>query len=259
MLRFFKPEATDENWEYFGKKCPYYGVVSWERFRPESFDAQAKTEFFETGEKYIGRLFEVIAEKVQADFKPRRPLDFGCGVGRLLIPLAKRCGTATGIDVSPSMRKEAETNCRQAGFDNISLSASVEELLAKGAKFDFINSFIVFQHIPPKRGYLILAQLLQLVEEGGIGALHFTYSSPTGKRGRIQEWSYRKFPLVYGFSNLFHGRKFSEPRMDMAEYSLSRIFAMLQENGCDDCHTRFTFHGVRGVVIIFKKARLAAI
>jgi hypothetical protein len=47
--------------------------------------------------------------------------------------------------------------------------------------------------------------------------------------------------------------------MDMAEYSLSRVFAILQENGCDACHTRFTFHGVRGIVIIFTKARLAEI
>jgi 2-polyprenyl-3-methyl-5-hydroxy-6-metoxy-1,4-benzoquinol methylase len=156
MLRFVKPDATDENWEYFGKKCPYFGVVSWQDFRPENFDAEARRKFFETGAQYIQWLFEIIRQKVRSDFKPVRALDFGCGVGRLLIPLARSCGKVTGIDVSASMRNEAAKNCLLAGIENFSLAASVDELLSQGAKFDFINSFIVFQHIRPKRGYLIL-------------------------------------------------------------------------------------------------------
>lgn len=259
MRRFFKPDATNENWEYFGKKCPYYGVVKWPQFRPECLDDRAKEEFFQTGETYVDRLVEVILQNVDAEFSPGRVLDFGCGVGRVTIPLAKRYSSVAGIDISPAMRCEAKRNCKEAGLQNVSFFESLDVLINQGSRFDFVHSYIVLQHIRPKRGIPLFAQLVEVIEKNGVGAIHTTFSSPPGKRERLLLWLSRKVPLFHGLTQVIRGERFSEPLMDMAEYPLNKIFAILQDAGCDACCTRFTRHGVRGIVIIFKKKPLPEI
>ena len=255
MRRFLKPDATDENWEYFGRECPYFGVVSWPKFRL-GMDAEARAEFFLTGEVYLERLFGEIERTFQTPLQPNRSLDFGCGVGRLLIPLGRRSGSVTGVDVSPSMIAEAQKNCRELGVKNASFVRDPEDLLASGARFDFVNSFIVFQHIRPDRGVPLFAKLVELLAQNGVGAIHLTFSSPAGKRDRLTHWLYRKVPVLYGLVQMRRGGKFSEPLMDMAEYPLERIFAILQDAGCHDCHVRFTRHGVRGLTLLFRKKAL---
>jgi 2-polyprenyl-3-methyl-5-hydroxy-6-metoxy-1,4-benzoquinol methylase len=37
------------------------------------------------------------------DFAPRRVLDFGCGVGRVTLPLARRVDAVVAIDIADSM------------------------------------------------------------------------------------------------------------------------------------------------------------
>ncbi len=257
ISRLIKPDATDENWEYYGKNCPYFGVVSWPKFR-EGMDGPAKEEFFQTGETYVARLFDAIEESLQIKLEPRRALDFGCGVGRLLIPLSVRCGEVIGVDVSKSMLAEAEKNLREKGCENVSLVNSLEAL-PEEPKLDFVHSFIVFQHIRPERGLPLIRRLIGALREGGIGALHLSYASAAGKRERLLLWLHRKFPLLHGLAQLQRGRAFSEPLMDMAEYPLNDVFAALQDAGCHHCAVRFTRHGVRGITVIFRKTPLEEI
>ena len=254
--RLVKPDATDENWKFYGEKSPYFGVVSWSQFRQENLNEQSIADFFATGEAYVETLTGIIRATVAPDFRPLNAVDFGCGVGRLVIPLAKRCDKVTGIDVSPAMIEEAKRNCRKKNIENASFVSSLEDLSARNGQFDFVNSFIVFQHIRPERGYDFFRQLIGLLQTGGIGAVQLTYCDPGGKRARLMQWVYRKFPLLYAAKNAREGRAFAEPMMDMAEYSLNRIFRILQENGCGVCHVRFSRHGILGVLLVFKKERL---
>ena len=81
----------EREWEKFGRKDPYFGVLSQEKFRATRIDAAARAEFFETGERHVATCFETIRRCLAPSFAPRRTLDFGCGVGRLVIPFARRC------------------------------------------------------------------------------------------------------------------------------------------------------------------------
>jgi 2-polyprenyl-3-methyl-5-hydroxy-6-metoxy-1,4-benzoquinol methylase len=59
-------------------------------------------EFMKTGEREIALLFHRIRE-LQIKQPARRPLDFGCGVGRLTQALARRQERVVGADISPVM------------------------------------------------------------------------------------------------------------------------------------------------------------
>jgi 2-polyprenyl-3-methyl-5-hydroxy-6-metoxy-1,4-benzoquinol methylase len=177
-------------------------------------------------------------------------------VGRLLIPIAKESISAVGIEVSPAMVEEAKTNCQRSGVQNVQFVKTVDELSSRRGMFDFINSFIVFQHIPPRRGYEIFRQLVDLLQEDGIGALHFTYCDPSRRRERYMKPIYRVFPFLFIVNNMLNRRPLFEPRMEMAEYSLNKLFRILHEKGCHFIHTAFTHHGVMGLILVFQKRQI---
>jgi 2-polyprenyl-3-methyl-5-hydroxy-6-metoxy-1,4-benzoquinol methylase len=80
---------TDKEWEKFGKNDPYYGVLTKDEFRSKNLTEELKKEFFATGSSYINDLLDKIKRHIDKDFQIRKALDFGCGVGRLVIPLAE--------------------------------------------------------------------------------------------------------------------------------------------------------------------------
>jgi cyclopropane fatty-acyl-phospholipid synthase-like methyltransferase len=116
----------------------------------------------------------VVRETLDPSFAPRRCLDFGCGVGRVAIPLARRTGEVVGVDVSESMLAEARRNCEVQETRNVTLLPSDDALSALTGRFDFIHSFVVFQHSPRERGDAILEALL---EHLSVGALHLRYAT----------------------------------------------------------------------------------
>lgn len=245
---------TDKDWEYFGRRDPYFGVVSWEKFRRDKLDEAGLEEFFATGEEYIEGVFQTVSRHFPSEFRPSTALDFGCGTGRLLIPLSQRVESVTGLDVSSSMLEEARRNLDAHGCTNVRLVNTIDELERSNARFDFINSFIVFQHIEPRRGYEILDRLLRLLNPGGLGALHFTITER--RRASFQDfrfWLFRRIPILFSFRNLLKGVPFREPPMLMNEYSPRDIFAALHTAGCTEVLTQFSFHGQLGAVFYFRK------
>ena len=259
---------TDAVWEWFGKNQPYFGVLIEAKYRNEQLTKHAKKDFFLTGKAHVDFILETIKEHFDTDFTIKRALDFGCGVGRLTIPLSAACKQVVGVDASPSMLQEATKNARGMGAENIEFLLADDNLSTLGSEsFDFINSFIVFQHIPLNRGYHLLRRLLSLLNEGGIAVLHFTYSTPTpdcaftlkSKHGFAWYLRYRSY-VVNGIMNLVEGNSFDKPLpiMQMNEYNLSTIHKLLYENECGEVYSRFTDHaGALGVLLFCRKRSIA--
>ena len=246
------PNDTNSAWEYFGDDDPYFDELTKNRVKTSDLN-QIREHYYSEGRKYIDGIFETINQSITSTFHPKRALDFGCGVGRLLIPLASRCDLVEGIDISKPMLKEAEKNLKERGIKNVRLLLSDDQLSQAQGPYDFINSYVVFQHIPRKRGQKIIRRMIDLLEEGGIGALHITYFSKAPFWIKVIDSGYKNIPFLYGIRNLFRGRSFSEPLMQMNEYDLNTILKILFETGCHNCHLRFTDHKMLGVTILFRK------
>jgi SAM-dependent methyltransferase len=254
---------SDETWEYYGRTDPYFGVLTQDSFRRGQMTSDAKAQFLESGRRYVEWIVDTIRSDLEATFSPERGLDFGCGVGRLTIPLAKVCKNMVGVDVSESMLAEARNNALEQSVSNVTFVKGDDGLTKVTGPLDFVHSFIVFQHIPPERGEVILKQLVELLRDDGIGALHFTcsWSSKASLGRRLLTDAYRLFPPLYGVRNLAKGRPFREPMMQMNAYDLNRLFRILQESGCHRVQVRFTEtgyfgHGFYGAVILFQKRKM---
>ena len=130
---------SDKDWKLFGKTDPYYAVLTAPEYHGQLSD-KTRERFFESGEQHIAKMFSIIREHLDPNFAPRSALDFGCGVGRLLLPLARRCDEVTGVDVSPSMLAEARRNCDATGAKGVRLVQGDDALSNVRGSFDLIHS-----------------------------------------------------------------------------------------------------------------------
>jgi 2-polyprenyl-3-methyl-5-hydroxy-6-metoxy-1,4-benzoquinol methylase len=244
----------DADWERLGRDDPYYGVYVDRRFRSANLTRGALTEFFASGEQHVAALLATIERELVPGFAPKRALDFGCGVGRLLVPLARRCDEVVGVDIAESMVREAKRNLDERAIRNVVVLRCDDTLTAVPGSFDLIHSFVVLQHLSSRRGERILGRLIDRLAEHGLGAIHLTFSSELSRRSRLVRWARRFVPLVHPLWNWRHGLPLDEPWMQMNRYPLNRMFHLLQDRGCHRCAVRFTNHsGHRGVVLFFQK------
>jgi 2-polyprenyl-3-methyl-5-hydroxy-6-metoxy-1,4-benzoquinol methylase len=110
--------------EALARKDSYWAVLTSERFRRGNLSDAAVRDFFESGVRNVEVVFDTVRRRLDADFTPRSVLDFGCGVGRVLLPLAERCDRVVGVDVSETMLAEAREHCRRRGLPNVHLVRS---------------------------------------------------------------------------------------------------------------------------------------
>jgi SAM-dependent methyltransferase len=248
---------TDKAWRDFGRIDPYFGVLSEPRYRAGVLNDDARAEFFASGEMEVERTFAWIRHALEPEFAPHRALDFGCGVGRIVLPLARRAGHVTGVDISPDMLAEAQRNCGRAGADNVDLVLSDDTLSRLIGTWDFIHSSIVFQHVPPAQGEALAVRLLEHLAPGGIGALHFTFDNRLSTTRRLVQRLRDHVPLVHNLLNVAKGRRFWYPPIQMNAYDLNRLYMILMSHDCHEVSTRFTDHGGHvGAVLFFRRRAL---
>ena len=109
-------EWAERTWRPHGARGPYFAVCNEDGYRRDRLDATARAAFFDTGRVHVAWVGRLIAERLGGTFRPARVLDFGCGVGRVLLPLAEGTERAVGVDVAPEMLAEAAANAAAFGL-----------------------------------------------------------------------------------------------------------------------------------------------
>jgi len=247
------PSSTNRAWRKFGEEDPYFVVLSQPRFRQEAITEKDLEAFFQSGEEYVDQMLAMASERVDAPRRFRNVLDFGCGVGRLTLPLAAHAENVLGVDISPSMLSEARKNCEFQGVTNAKFVESEAWMANSTERFDLVHTFIVLQHISPNSGFSVIANLMECLTDEGVGVIHLTYGK--SQRGiRLISWIKKWVPLAHNVINVLRGRPFRSPMMQMNDYDLNQVFQLLQQSGVSDFNTQFTDHGgYLGVSLYFKK------
>ncbi len=163
-------------------------------------------------------------------------------MGRLTLPLAGEFSEVVGLDISPSMLAEAETNARRFDVSNAQFVLADDTLSNASGTFDFINSYMVLQHIPVRRGLKILARLLERVKPRGGAQIHFAIRTDR-LRSRALWWASHHIPGVKICQNIFAKRAWNAPAMQMNDYPVNRIVVLLANHGFAEFLVRTEQHG----------------
>ena len=225
--------GTDKDWEKWGAIDPYFGVYSDEKFRTRTLTEEARREFFQSGEAHVAKILETIRSSFNPAFVPSKAMDFGSGVGRLVIPMARQMTSVVGVDISPSMIAEARKNCALAGVTNVRFADSDDTLSNVDEVFDLVHSDIVLQHIPWRRGRQILQSLSERVRQGGYLAAQMITAcgDPVLLRGLVR--LRYLFPPLNWARNVLRSRPIFEPAMQLHIYDLRAVLDDLEKRGFD--------------------------
>lgn len=134
------------------------------RFFIASAHAETEDDFRASGVKDLDTL---VLDGIELP-PTARALEIGCGMGRLLVPLASRIAHVGGVDISDVMIKKARKFC--GGHRNITARTTTGDLAGfEDGSLDLVFSFIVFQHIPDRtaiRRYV--EEAARVLEPGGV-------------------------------------------------------------------------------------------
>ncbi len=220
----------DHDWEIVASREPFFGVVGYDDFRMSRLDAAARERFYASGEEDIARILSYFDADIGA--RPAgRALDFGCGVGRLTRAIAGVMDQVVGYDVAPSMIALA----RDVVPANVALTTDFP-----AGPFDWINSYIVFQHIPPAEGLLLIDRCLAAAAPCAFISLQVTGWREGRQPSRAPHalaarWLERRMHRRSGAS--------ADPLIRMYDYSFSDILQRLASHGFERVALRHTRHG----------------
>jgi SAM-dependent methyltransferase len=225
--------------EDFIRREPYFTIVTDPRFLSANRTPEAEREFFESGERDVAEMYDIARQRVMVGFEPRRVLEYGCGIGRLAIALARRAEHVTAVDASPAMLAAARRE------NNI---AYVREL-APGAKFDLITCYLVLQRLPRARGLALLRELLGRLDDGGV----LVVQVPFRRRAKPHEWLRAHVPGVNALVNLARRKPLDTPLIPATTYDVGEIREIVRAAGCSDPYLVFTRHGDADAVVLYTR------
>jgi SAM-dependent methyltransferase len=239
---------TDRDWTLIAEHEPYYGVLANPQYRADQLNEATIADFYASG---VGDIDHVVA-RLRAlgggSFAPRDAIDFGAGVGRLSFAMARHAGRVIGVDVAPGMRAVGEEQARRQGVGNVEFRAEIPD-----QPVDWINSLIVFQHIPPRRGYELLDQLLTQVRPGGAISLQITVFHDQRHTGELLR-DVADYQYDGETAKIVRTAESEAGGMSMYDYDLSRVFALLVRHDLHELHIDHTDHaGCHGAWIFGRR------
>lgn len=219
------------DWEIIASRDPFFGVLVDEGFRANRMDVAARERFYETGKSYVAEVFGMFDAEFGAHPTEGAALDIGCGVGRLTYAMAGAMPQVAGYDVADSMVRIARENAPP--------NATFATTLPDGP-FSWINSFIVFQHIPPVEGLALLNSALDHLAPGGFVSIQITAwnTQPPPSQNlldRVRRWRNLRIHRQAGRN--------VQPLIRMHDYNFSDVMRCFMDRGMSRLVLRHTAHG----------------
>ena len=173
-------------WSHLGITRPHFSVLTNRQFLPENLDDNLD-EFWATGEAEVVRVERMLARHDVTPLSTKICVEYGCGVGRVTMGLAKRFAQVHSYDISRSHLSLAEQRAQEVRVSNCRFHLCSENLLDPLEPCDFYYSKIVFQHNPPPIILQLIKNALRALKPDGIAI----FQVPTYRIGYhyfINEW-----------------------------------------------------------------------
>lgn len=238
------------SFDSFAGREPHFSALTSEKYLRANLTPEREREFFETGEELVHWIFQIIEARLFPNFSPMSTLEYGCGPGRLAIPLAKRPGSVTAVDQSPAMLAAAADAAARQGVGHIDFR-SPDELFAADRRFDLVCCVHVLQRMPPRAGLALLAQLLRRIATGGVGVFQVPYRTTMSPAVRGARWVRERVPVVNGLVNRLRRRPWGDPFIPTHVYPLDDVLATIARGSAFAAQVVFERQGDLDCVIIF--------
>ena len=152
------------SWEGLGRTDPLFGILSDPTKWGGKWDAD---EFFASGRAHVEKLLRSLND-ARAAFKKDACLDFGCGVGRLTVPLSGSFKRTIGVDIARSMIDQARRYHGASSQCEFLVNRDLDLRQFPDATFDFVHSCLVLQHIPPDLAMRYVEEFFRVCKPGGL-------------------------------------------------------------------------------------------
>jgi 2-polyprenyl-3-methyl-5-hydroxy-6-metoxy-1,4-benzoquinol methylase len=226
--------SPDPRWESFAAREPFFAVIPNEEHRRANLTPERERAFFAAGETRVEWIFKMI-EPLIPDFAPLAVLDYGCGIGRLTLPLAWRARTVVAVDRSPALVARARKEAATRGVTNTSF-LTPDEFDASGRRFDLVVCHGVLQRLQPANGLALVRRLADRVSPGGIGVFHFPYVSTTPAGVRWLREVRERLPVANRLANRLRGKAENEPFIPTHTYGFSQVSDTLRKISPEATH-----------------------
>jgi SAM-dependent methyltransferase len=139
-------------------------------------DGEAVESFFASGRDATAWILDQVAGELPDH---ELAVEIGCGIGRLLIPMAQRFSRVVGVDVAPTMLEKLRANCGRFEIGNVE-TMLVDEPWDRCGQADLVFSWLVMQHIAdPGLIESTVERLAGVLKANGVALLQFDTRRPS--------------------------------------------------------------------------------
>ncbi len=178
-----------KDWDVVAQLDPLWGILSEPKKKFRKWDIN---EFFLSGKNEVEYLMHCVKKLGYPQYLDSA-LDFGCGVGRITMPLSKYFRRCYGLDISELMIEKAKAfskGATQASEIVYSNDTNLEQF--PDETFDLVYSIFVLQHLPQR--YMLKDQIkefLRVLKRNGLLVFQVPNFIPFLNRFRIGLTLYR--------------------------------------------------------------------
>ncbi|HLQ12673.1 MAG TPA: class I SAM-dependent methyltransferase [Steroidobacteraceae bacterium] len=175
-------------WTHLGQVRPHYSVLTNRKYLPESLDAASIEDFYSSGVGEVSAIAAILRRFGKPEVGSQVCVEYGCGLGRVTVPLAKKFKSVHAYDISGNHLALARKRAFDAGVHNIEFHlCSAKVVIENLERCDVLYSRIVYQHNPPPIIRELIGAALRSLRPGGIAI----FQVPTywgGYSFRIKEY-----------------------------------------------------------------------
>lgn len=234
----------------FAAREPYFSILTDPRFLRDRLTPETEREFFASGEAIVSWMLGVVDAALVPQFAPMSILEYGCGIGRLALPLARRPAAVTAVDRSPAMLAFAKEEADRRGLGHVTFQTP-DETFASTRTFDLVVCYHVLQRLPRVDALALMRRLFALTGSGGVAVFQWPYRSHEDGFVGTSRWLRESVPGANAIVNALKRKPLDEPFIPTHTFDVNEGLTVLDDAGAETMHVGLERHANLDFAIAF--------